>query len=98
MSTTASAVLLENGSATGAGVYFPGGTATVEIIANFGLGSVSVEKLGADGVTWLNVVSPQTSNILFRPASSLAYPPGIYRAFVALGPTGAWVRMDRVPS
>ncbi len=98
MSTTTSAVLLENGSETGGGVYFPGGTATVEIIANFGIGNVAVEKLGADGVTWLSVVSSQAANILFRPASSLSYPPGQYRAVVAAGATGVYVKMERVPS
>lgn len=98
MSTTASAVLLENASATGSAVYFPGGVATFTVIANFGAGNVTLEMLGPDGTTWIpNVITAQTSNVVLRGQNLINYPPGQYRATVNGGATAVWARLDRVP-
>jgi hypothetical protein len=98
MSTTASAVLLENASATGNAVYFPGGVATFTVIANFGAGNVTLEMLGPDGTTWIASVYPAiTSNSVNRAFNFINYPPGQYRATVNGGATAVWARLDRVP-
>jgi hypothetical protein len=98
MATTASTVLLENGSATGPWLYFPGGIATIAIQANFGAGNVAVEYLMPDGATALSLTGSITANTLVRSANAQLHPPGRYRAVVSGGATAVWVRMDRVPS
>lgn len=99
MSATASAVLLENASATGGAVYFPGGLATFTVIGSFGAGNVTLEMLGPDGSTWIAAVVPAiSSNGVTRSQNLINYPPGQYRAVVSGGATAVWARLDRVPS
>jgi hypothetical protein len=98
MATTASAVLLENGSATGDWVYFPGGNAVFSVVATFGGGTVALEVLGPDGATPILIDPAGNTNRYIRAINSLAYAPGQYRAVVAGGATGVHARLDRVPS
>lgn len=98
MANTASAVLLENGSATGNWVYFPGGNAVFSVVANFGAGTVALEVLGPDGATAILIDPASSANRYGRAVNSLAYAPGQYRAVVAGGATAVYARLDRVPS
>lgn len=99
MSTTASAVLAENTGATGPWVYYPGGITALTVVANFGAGSVSVDMLGPDGTTAILGVYPAvTSNSVNRSGNLVYFPPGQYRANVAVGATSVWARLDRVPT
>lgn len=52
--------LLENASATGTAVEWPGGDGRVEVRGTFGGASVSLEVLDADGSTWHTVGSDTT--------------------------------------
>lgn len=50
---SASVKLLTNGSATSGQQYWPGGKGVFQVVATFGGGSVGLEYLGPDGVTWV---------------------------------------------
>lgn len=91
MSTTASAVLLTNGSATSDGVYYPGGISVFSLVLSGG--TVTLEQLGPDNTTWLAVTSAIASNTR---SANLNLTPGKYRANVS-GSTGVYARLDRVP-
>lgn len=92
MTNTASAVLLENANATGAPVVYSGGLGVISVILTGG--TVTIEQLGPDGVTWLAVTGAISASSR-SPNNNLA--PGQYRAAVAGGATGVWARIDRVP-
>jgi hypothetical protein len=92
MTDAASAVLLENASATGNPVFYPGGLGVISVVLTGG--NVTIEQLGPDNTTWLAVTGALTSSSR-SPNNNLA--PGQYRAAVAGGATGVWARIDRVP-
>lgn len=91
MSTSASAVLLTNGSATSSGVYYPGGLSIFSLVLSGG--TVALEQLGPDNATWLAVTAAIATS---SRSGNLQLQPGTYRANVS-GSTGVYARLDRVP-
>lgn len=48
------AYLLQNASATGSPVFWPGGIGVFDCVGTFGGATVSLQFLGPDGVTYIN--------------------------------------------
>lgn len=62
------------------------------VSANWNGGSVGLNLLGPDGVTWLSVVTAQTAN----GGGSLTLPPGQYK-FSVSGTLTAYAEVVRIP-
>jgi hypothetical protein len=55
MATSEQAILLDNESATGSAVIWPGGEGTFHVVGTFGGATVSLQRLGPDDSTWTDV-------------------------------------------
>lgn len=91
--------LLNNAAATGTGQSWPGGRGLFVALATFGGGSVGLQFLGPDGVTWLPCQSVAGADVSLTAAGSTLFeqPPGSLRAVVATA-TAVYARADRIPS
>lgn len=91
--------LVENASATGPWVFYPGGPTVLIAQGNWGAGNVTLEMLGPDGLTPLTNMTGAaiSANGLTRSFNILMYPAGQYRANISGGATNVYLRMDRVP-
>ncbi len=91
--------LVENASATGPWVFYPGGPTVIIAQGNWGAGNATIEMLGPDGSTVLTNLTGGliAANGLTRAQNILNYPAGQYRANIAGGATNVYIRMDRVP-
>ena len=92
MATATEAVAFSNISATTAAFSLRGGRYVFTVNANFGAGSVTLQTLGGDGSTWMNV-SNQTTNA----SVSVDLYSGQYRAAVVTA-TAVYVTIGCVPT
>lgn len=87
--------LLVNASATGAGVTWHGGEGVLTVCGTFGGASVSLQTLGPDGVTWIDVGTSTT--LTSAGAPNFRLPQGQIRVAVTGGtPSGLYARAARV--
>lgn len=91
---SASVKLLTNGGATSGQQYWPGGKGVFQVVATFGGGSVGLEYLGPDGVTW---VAPAGGSLLANGGFVFELAPCQIRAAVSVGPTGVHASAERIP-
>lgn len=82
-----------NISADTAEFALTGGVYVVDAVATWGGGSITLERLGPDGTTWLTAVTALTANGV---SAASALPPGQYRVAVATA-TAVYVTVVRVP-
>lgn len=83
---------LQNQSASGNAFRLTGGIYLLECTATFGGGSVTLQKVGPDGVTLVNAATPFTTN-----GTQTAYLPlGQYQWTVATA-TAVYTQLARVP-
>lgn len=99
---TASAELLSDGGATGAGKNWPGGRGFFVAVGTFDGESVTLEYLGPDNATWLTASDVAGSAATLSAAGGLLFelPPGQIRAAVSTGggtPSGLYVQAYRIP-
>ena len=102
---TAGVVLLSNGSATGAGVQWPGGKGVATVVGTFGGTSATLQYLAPDGSTWLDVKTLDPSSgaqtaVALTAAGSIGFmlPPGPIRIALTGGtPSAIYANADRVP-
>jgi hypothetical protein len=87
--------LLNNASATGASVLWTGGRGYFSVVGTFGGASVSLQVLGPDSATWLDVGTSTTVTAAGGVVFDL--PDGQIRATVTGGtPSGLYARAARV--
>lgn len=101
---TASVVLLSNGSTTSSGKQWPGGKGVMSVAGTFGGAAVTMQYLGPNGSTWLDVkaLAPDgtQTTVSLSAAGSIGFmlPPTQIRAVVTGGtPSGLYASADRVP-
>lgn len=83
-----------NISATTAAFKLDGGVYSVDVHATFGGGNIQLQKLAADGVTWL----PFSAQITADGATSPLYiPAGGQWRFALTTATAAYINIKRVP-
>jgi hypothetical protein len=84
----------DNISSTGDQVVFPltGGRYGITVIATFGGGSVTLERLAGDGATWVTAATAITANGF----AAVELPRGSYRFTVATA-TAVYVGIERIP-
>lgn len=85
-------VSFSNIDATTAAFVLRGGFYGVDVIADWGGGSVTLEKLAGDGATFVTVGSAITENGYL----SQYLPPGTYK-FVIATATGVYISVQRIP-
>jgi hypothetical protein len=83
----------QNISATTAAFQLDGGRYGVDTVATFGGGSVTLQKLGADGSTWITALTA-FSAAGFNAAD---LPAGSYRVAIATA-SGVYVCIRRIPT
>ncbi len=81
-----------NISATTAAFTLIGGLYGVDVVANFGGGSVKLQRVAGDGSSLVSVGADFTANGY----ATVSLPPGSYRLNVATA-TGVYVQIRRVP-
>lgn len=87
--------LLSNASATGSGKNWPGGEGAFLVAGTFGGATVTLQVLGPDGSTWLDVGADAA--LTAAGAVGFTLPPGTIRAAVASGsPSGLYALAVRV--
>lgn len=92
---SAAADLLSNASATGAAVTWPGGKGVFTVVGSFSAGTVSLQFLGPDGTTWIDVGTSTT--VTAAACAAFELPQGQLRASVSGGtPSGLYARVARV--
>jgi hypothetical protein len=75
-------------------VMFAGGIAAFECLAtNFNAGTVTLQKLGADGATWVAVGSSTTITAAAF-VQGLNLPPGAYRLAFSAAPAGLYAQLS----
>lgn len=86
--------LLENASSTGEAGIFDGGRARFIVVGNFSGAIVSLQALGPDGVTYVNV----SGGLVVDGSEVLDLPSGLYKASVVGGvaPSGLYADLVRV--
>lgn len=102
---TASVTLLTNASATSAAGQWPGGRGSLDVVGTFGGASVTLQYLGPDGATWLDLktMDPSTgaqTAVALTAAGSIGFmlPPCPIRVAVSGGaPSGLFAQASRVP-
>lgn len=102
---SASVSLLSNASATGSGVAWPGGKGVTTVAGTFGGASITMQYLGPDNTTWLDVkvLNPADgaqTTVALTAAGAIGFmlPPGKIRAVVTGGAaSGLYARASRVP-
>jgi hypothetical protein len=82
--------LLANSSANGAPAQWGGGKGLFTAVANWGGGSVQLQYMGPDGVTWLNIGAALTANGYLN----FELAPGLIRAAVTAA-TAAYAQADQ---
>ena len=87
--------LLNNASATGAAVQWDGGIGAFSVAGTFGGATVTMQWLGPDGTTYLDVGTDTT--LTAAGAGAFVLPPCKIRALVASGtPSGLYAQADKV--
>lgn len=102
---TASVVLLSNASATSAAAGWPGGRGVMNIIGTFGGATATLQHLGPDNATWLDVktmdpVSGTQTTVSLTANGSIGFllPPTQIRVVLTGGaPSGIYAAAARVP-
>lgn len=93
-------VLLANaGTGAGAAFSWPGGRLAFSAVATFGGGSVALEYLGPDGVTWIPAAKDTDGTAVSLAAAGIIIcelPPGQIRANATTA-TAVYARADRIP-
>lgn len=79
--------LLSNASATGVGKVWPGGRGQFQVAGSLGGASVSLQLLGPNGATWLDLGEPAT--LAAAGVVNFELPPATIRAAVAGGSPAA---------
>ncbi len=86
--------LLSNASATGSGKVWNGGEGAFLVAGTFGGATVTLQILGPDGSTWLDVGTDAA--LTAAGAVGFSLPPGTIRAEVDGGtPSGLYALVDR---
>lgn len=62
MSSSAGVTLLSNGSATSSSKLWPGGRGVLSIVGTFGGATATMQYMGPDGATWLDVKTMDPSS------------------------------------
>lgn len=70
-----------------------GGAYAMDAIATWNSGSITLQRLGPDGATFITAASALTADCT---TGSIALPPGIYRILVTSA-TSLWVSVARIP-
>lgn len=87
------AQLFSNISATTAAFALSGGLFQLTVVATFGGGSVTLQMLGPDQVTWLNALTAVSAN-----GGVQGYlPPGQYRVSIVTA-TAVYASVNRTPT
>lgn len=86
-------VNFQNISATPATFELKGGAYVLDAVGNFNSGTVTLQRLGPDGSTFITAATALSA---VGTSGSLALPPGIYQILVASG-TGLSVSVIRIP-
>lgn len=102
---TASIVLIANGAATSAAKLWPGGKGVLTVVGTFGGAAVTMQYLGPDNTTYVDVkaLDPTTGNqttVSLSAAGSIGFilPPTPVRVVVTGGaPSGLYADAARVP-
>jgi hypothetical protein len=101
---TAGVSLLSNAAATSAAKKWPGGRGVMSVAGTFGGAAVTMQFLGPDGSTYLDVkaMAPdgtQTAvSLAAAGAIGFVLPPTLIKVVVTGGaPSGLYARADRVP-
>lgn len=92
MAASAGLRLLENASATGSAMQWPGGRAVFAVTATFGGGTVKLQMLGPDGSTWIDVAD---GSLTAAGTKVVEVPVGQVRANVATA-TAVYASLQRV--
>jgi len=75
-------------------VFYPGGTAAFECLAtNYNAGTVTLQKLGPDGATWV-AVGASTTITANAFVQGLSLPPGAYRLAFSAAPTALFATLS----
>lgn len=90
---SASVTLLHNEAATSAAKSWPGGKGTFMVVATFGAGSVALQYLASDNVTWL---TPTGGSLTANGMFNFELPPGQIRALVAAA-TAVYAHAASIP-
>jgi hypothetical protein len=86
------AVTWSNINATPANFQLGGGKYSLDVVATFGAGSVTLKKMSQDGVTAIQVLAPFTANGV----GLVNLPPGTYQLTITTA-TAVYARVSRVP-
>lgn len=89
---SASVILLTNAAANSAAMQWPGGAGVFAVKAT-GFGSVALQILLPDGVTWF---TPTGASLTADGAVVFELPPCLIRALVTTA-TAVYARADRIP-
>lgn len=84
---------LNNVAADSAAFTLLGGKYCIDAVATFGGGSLTLQRLGPDGVTQITA----TAAILAAGTVNVDLPPGQYKVAVATA-TAAYLRITRIPN
>lgn len=84
----------DNIAATTAAFPLAGGAYWFEVAATFGGGTVKLQKLGPDDVTWFDVGT--TTTLTAAGGASVALPQGSYRVNIATA-TAVYASVVRIP-
>ena len=84
-----------NISATTAAFVLRGGRYGIDVVATFGGGSVTLEKLAGDGSTFVSVSS--ATDFTAAGYAEIDLPPGTYKIVIATA-TAVSVQIQRIPS
>lgn len=84
-------IKFSNISATPAPFCLDGGLYSVAVVATFGGGSVTLEALGPDGTTYINV-----NAFLAQDIENYWLPPGTYKLAIATA-TAVYATITRIP-
>lgn len=88
--------LLNNASATGASTAWPGGRGCFAVVGTLGGATVSLQALGPDSATWLDVGT--ATSLTAAGIVVFELPAGSIRASVASGtPSALYANAARVP-
>lgn len=89
------ATLLSNESATGSAAIWDGGVGVFSCVGTFGGATVTLQFLGPDGSTYLDVGTDTT--LTANGAAGFVLPPGKIRASVSGGaPSALYAQADKV--
>ena len=70
-----------------------GGAYAMDAIATWNAGSITLQRLGPDGATYITAATALSAD---GTTGALALPPGTYKIAVATA-TGIWVSVSRIP-